>query len=348
MNIRPVQGPPAPSPIPTAAEVAADPTLAAPAPSSNRAPRRAPAMLLGAGLLSALLRPAATSADDTPPPAVTLSDASLTDAELAALATSPADPAPAPSAIPLVAPILQQALDEDGRGVFGCLAIDPPHTLSEADALDIIRQEFAQAGITLRPARDLGTLALLPADRPGTTPRELRDITAEPEELTDKWGSYRTDPPAWTTGTRKWIFDLATEDGTLLVEYLSCRDHEKLDWEKNVQITTNADGSVRGITIGGSSVHTYDFPQTAADLRDRFESRPSGTPATVALFFDPLASSGIDWDALRTAEEFQAAQSRRDTARATLPALAREKLRAQISHFLSWARRENLLPSTSP
>ena len=55
----------APSPISTAAEAAADPSLLAPA--LRRGPRGASA-LLGAGLLGGLFAPAVAGADNAPPP----------------------------------------------------------------------------------------------------------------------------------------------------------------------------------------------------------------------------------------------------------------------------------------
>ena len=329
MNIRPVQGPPAPSPIPTAAEVAADPTLAAPAPFPNRASRRTPAMLLGAGLLGALLRPAASSADDAPPPVVT-QDTSTTDATPTETSSPDYTKAPAPASIPLVAPILPTALEEDGRGAFGCIALDPPATLSESDALDIIRQEFAQAGINLLPASDLGDLALLPADRPGAPAPPCEDSPSdETRELAKQHASaFGGEPPSWNS-ERKWIFDLATEDGSLLVEYLSRVDYDRVD------LTKHPDWPY--------SYECYDFPKLAVELRERFESHPSDTPSTVALFFDPMVNT---WEKGQNEWNSDEATLRRHQIDEYV--LTRVKFHAQIAYFLEWARREGLLPSSVP
>jgi len=342
MKIKPVAKA-APSPIPTAAEAAADPSLLEAAP--RRAPRGAGA-LLGAGLLGSLLAPGCTGRDAsapaaTPPSAPAVSDPA--DAEAAARAEEARE-----AAATIVAPILQKALDEEGRGAFGCIVVDPPAMLSESDALDLIRQEFAKVGVELLPARELEERAFLPAERDGITPKDREEVSEEQLlELLDEDGTpaLADDPPSWTSNGRKWIFDLATEDGTLLVEFLSCTDHNRLDWEKNVQITTNADGSVRGITIGGSTVRTYDFPQAAADLRNQFESHPAGKPATIALFFDPMANSGIDWDTLTDREEWEEAMARRERIRGKLSAINRELLREQVRFFLDWAQREGRLPA---
>ncbi|MBQ7252661.1 MAG: hypothetical protein IJS32_08685 [Kiritimatiellae bacterium] len=83
MKIKPVAKA-APSPIPTAAEAAANPSLLEAAP--RRAPRGAGA-LLGAGLLGGLFAPAAGGTESVPPPEVPALDAErAADAEAAARA----------------------------------------------------------------------------------------------------------------------------------------------------------------------------------------------------------------------------------------------------------------------
>lgn len=344
-----------PSPIPTAAEAAADPALVAPAPIGR--PRRGIGALVGAGLLGSVLAPlvasAAREAADAPAappsrfPASAPTPAPVPAGVLAAAYAEAVRevPAPAPSYVPLVAPILEKALAEDGRGAFGCIAIDPPMMLSEADALDLIRQEFAKAGVRLLPARELGERALLPAERSRLTSKDRSEIATEAKEHVDEWGTFWEDPPAMTSRDHKWIFDLATKDGSLLVEYLSSTDSRALADENTFQ--ENPDGSFF-IRMEWSSVTEYDFPRLADDLRVRFESRPSSTPVLVALFFDPLArNTGFDDSNIYNSEDpaqFQAAMEQLRREREKLPAISREKLRAQILHFLAWARQYGHLP----
>jgi hypothetical protein len=244
MKIRPVAKA-APSPIPTAAEAAANPSLLEAAP--RRAPRGAGA-LLGAGLLGGLFAPAAGGTESAPPPEVPALDAErAADAEAAARAEEAREVYPI-----VVGPILRQAMEEDGRGYFGCLAIDPPCVFSESEALDLIRQEFAKAGVDLLPDRELAGFA---SNRPD------RDKEEE-------------NPPAAGEGSGRWRFDLGTEDGTLFVEFLSRLDAIALREEKEPYVAMDCP----------------DLPACSERVREMMFSRTNGPPATIGLFFDPLVN----------------------------------------------------------
>jgi len=56
------------------------------------------------------------------------------------------------SAFPVtrVAPILEEALANDGRGSFGCVAVSSPIFLPEHEAVELIRSELERAGLVLR------------------------------------------------------------------------------------------------------------------------------------------------------------------------------------------------------
>ena len=243
MKIKPVAKA-VPSPIPTAAEAAADPSLLAPA--VRRGPRGAGA-LLGAGLLGGLFAPAAVGADEAvPPPEVPVLDASrAADAEATARAEEARE-----AVATVVAPILQKALEEEGRGFFGCVSIDPPYVFSENEALDIIRQEFAKEGVELLPDRELSGFA---EDRPNR-------------------GNEVEEPSSSGEGTGRWRFDLGTEDGTLFVEFLTRHDNVALREEKEPWFTMDCP----------------DLPACSERVREKLSSRTNGDPATIALFFDPL------------------------------------------------------------
>ena len=324
MKIKPVAKA-VPSPIPTAAEAAADPSLLAPA--VRRGPRGAGA-LLGAGLLGGLFAPAAAGADEaTPPPEVPALDASrAADAEAAARAEEARE-----AVATVVAPILQKALDEEGRGEFGCVAVDPPMILSEADALELIRQEFAKAGVELREGHELSEFT-----RTRTDWDAPRNADATEENVWWRLPSSGDGDPArpQKTEAASWVFDLASEDGSLLLEYLSTIDHDKL-----------GDFPPRW----GSTVSAYDFPKRAARFRTDLETRTNGVPVTIGLFFDPMVHAYVrvrngecllrlDSGVVVLTEE-----EARDKQRELLQMDARERLREQVRYFLDWARQEGRL-----
>ena len=317
-------------PLPTAAEVAANPDLVAPAPP--RAPRGIGAAL-GAGFLGTLLAQVAKGAEPAvqPPPAATLdAERAASDADAAAKAE-----AARRRVATLVAPMLQKALDEDGRGAFGCVAVDPPTFLSENEALNLIEQEFAKAGVKLRDCYELTGFSQTRTDWKSMLTAAKSKAKSNVIPITFDDDSPR--PQKRVPG--KWVFDLATEDGSLLVEYLSSTDHEKLKDEQPGFICT---------------AWGCDFPQCATRFREDLASRTNGAPVTVALFFDPLASV-YNWTkdgmAPRPGSRFEKMSEKEIDAldwnkrHEMLRQDALDKLLEQIRFFLDWARKEGKLPA---
>lgn len=89
-----------------------------------------------------------------------------------------------------VCPLLPVAVAGEGRGGFGCVAVNPPVMLSEGEALEIIEREFAKRGIALRDCPELDGVDL----------------------------------PSRPNGRRKVMFDFGNEQGDVLVEYVSADD----------------------------------------------------------------------------------------------------------------------------
>ena len=59
-----------------------------------------------------------------------------------------------------VCPLLPVAVAGEGRGGFGCVAVNPPVMLSECEALEIIEREFAKRGIALRDCPEIDGVEL--------------------------------------------------------------------------------------------------------------------------------------------------------------------------------------------
>ena len=94
------------------------------------------------------------------------------------------------AAVTDVCPLLPVAVAGEGRGGFGCVAVNPPVMLSECEALEIIEREFAKRGIALRDCPALDGV-----------------------ELPSKPGKRRT-----------VMLDLGNEQGDILVEFISDDD----------------------------------------------------------------------------------------------------------------------------
>lgn len=144
--------------------------------------------------------------------------------------------------VPQVIPLLEEALANDGRGAFGCMAINPPAFLSEDDALDLIRKEFAKAGLTLDTQAP--TVADVAKPETVTWSAPIRDGNGEyvrdaEGNIIDETLSFHSREP--------FLFDLAFNNQTIRIEYISERDYR--EWKKPRSME--------------ATVSSYDFSDTA-------------------------------------------------------------------------------------
>lgn len=89
-----------------------------------------------------------------------------------------------------VCPLAAVAVAGEGRGGFGCVAVNPPVMLAEAEALEIIEKEFVKRGIRLKDCPELDGVTLPSA------PEKKRPV----------------------------MLDFGTEKGDILVEFISRDD----------------------------------------------------------------------------------------------------------------------------
>lgn len=89
-----------------------------------------------------------------------------------------------------VCPLAAVAVAGEGRGGFGCVAVNPPVMLAEAEALEIIEKEFVKRGIRLKDCPELDGVTLPSA------PEKKRPV----------------------------MLDFGTEKGDILVEFISRGD----------------------------------------------------------------------------------------------------------------------------
>lgn len=269
------------------------------------------ATLTGAGLLArALLAQAEERAPDGAAPAA------------AALRPDRPDdkPVQAPArqvrrAATVIAPLLDEALAQDGRGSFGCVAVSPPVFLSENEALELIQTELEKAGLKLQDQVTVdGVEAPLSAD-------PYAAMTGKEAKL----------------GTRSYDFDLGDPGRSVVVEYFSRLDHDA--WQQRERHST---------------VSSYDFPELMGRVSESFGKRKEGPPVVVGLFFDPLAHGSYRWGGSPDAEGLSASlqafaheQERASSGRnyEALKGVAREKLRRQVRHFVEHLQRTGVLPA---
>ena len=284
---------------PTAGEASGQPQLLEHVPAGWAAGSRL-AALLGAGLAAPLLLGCGAAADGPASPPAKSGEAAPKSCERTSAKSS------SNRVLLTVAPILEEALKNDGRGAFGCVAIDPPSFLSEEEAVVIIRRELSAAGLKLAEkglTLDRVVKPVTSMDSPG----DARGRKAEP----DKPGPFE--------------FDGASDDGAVIFEYISQQDY--VLWCK------------RGAL---SSVSSYDFADAAARFAAGLHNTSTGGGGIVGVFFDPLAHTPREKPEERKADQ-GSSEERWKKHEAAAKAVAEERLKAQVAHFVKFLRQEGKL-----
>jgi len=212
----------------------------------------------------------------------------------------------------VVAPLLDEALANDGRGAFGCIAINPPSFLSEDEALELIQGELNAVGLRLVYG---ATLDGVPTPVDGM-------------EAVDSFGEHPFENQPARLEPRKYSFDWADTNRAIYIEYLSQRDHGA--WMKGPC----------------SSVQSYDFPDVAQQAAEAFGRYQGDRPTYFGVFFDPLAHSGVispPISGLTLAQEHLTKNESEKSRKAEGNTEAREKLRAQVRHFVEFLRKEGVV-----
>lgn len=309
MKIRPVQTYPAPG-YPTREQARQDPDLLKNVPARWE---KAPGFAALLGLLALTSSGAEAAEDGAPPPAAAL------DPEGGGERGTAADVQRAGA---IVAPILDEALERDGRGAFGCVAISPPSFLSEDEALELIRTELEAAGLRLRDD------AVLEDMTAPTGPAESRKETKGPDgetviQVNPGWGQPNV------LGQRPVRFDWADPDRAVYIDYLTRRDYR--EWE----------GYSR------STADYYDFSKLAQRVAEAYGRYPAEDRTVFGVFFDPLAHPGVEVSPIEGLPPEQArrvdAEYRRAAAEAQ-DSRGRDKLRRQVRHFVEFLKQEGVLP----
>ena len=175
-----------------------------------------------------------------------------------------------------VCPLPPAALAGNGEGAFGCVAMNPPVILSECDALEIIEREFRKRGVELVDAPEIDGVEvpvseLEPSgENPSLVKNRAKARRANSNLLEDICaGRVNLEVPR---KKRKWILDLGTRDGSVMVEYVSAADDSR--WRRD--------------PWEGSTVRAYSTRASAELAVDGFGKRAEGKPVQIGVFYDPM------------------------------------------------------------
>ena len=225
-----------------------------------------------------------------------------------------------------VCPLPPEKIAGDGRGAFGCVAMNPPVMLPEGEALDIIEAEFKKRGIELVDGVELKGVKAPPRGK------EAEKYKCTVADLLKVDRKFRINYTSTSKGVllplvkRNWRADLGTKDGKIVVEYVSGEDETV--WNKS----RLADG-------GWCSVSAYDIRGAAERVVEGVSARTEGDSVTVGVFYDPMAS-------LPMAENKKPKLSWEER-RAKGKAIAVEQLKAQIESFFQYLAKKNASHATS-
>jgi hypothetical protein len=231
----------------------------------------------------------------------------------------------------IVAPMLAEALANDGRGAFGCVAVDPPVFFSEAEAIEIIFKELRAAGLELEHSVMMKGMQV-----PNATPASPFPAETKTEQAKDKdeFIIHFSTPEPVRPG--EFVVDLADTKRSVYIEYLTKEDF--ITWMG------------RGMGSGWSC----DLPATAHKVTEAFEKRKSNDKAVVGVFFDPLTKRGAHyWPDLTglNAEQIGMVYSEHrktmDPTGQDLVAISKRKLQKQVQYFIDYLRQKGVIAKTS-
>jgi hypothetical protein len=266
-------------------------------------------------------------------------------------APSATKPAPAESTVAqavqqvnaIVAPLLDEALLDDGRGAFGCMVVNPPTFLAEDEAIELIRWELRSAGLDVK---ERVILDRVKAPCGQTTNWTVEETKNEDGETVIHMRMPQVDGEEYADlMPQSFRFDLADPGQSVYVEYLSKGDYPK--WKQRSASTW-------------SSVHSCNFPKLARRISTAWGEREADRRTIFGVFFDPLASvepppppelllrPGMTDEQRLMAREKYLAEMRRQQAgpeekEAKDKALAKDKLRKQVRHFGEFLRQEGVV-----
>ena len=207
-----------------------------------------------------------------------------------------------------IAPLFQHG---EGRGAFGCVAVNPPVFLSEDEALQVIRDEAKKAGLEFTPDALTIKNASVPITEPYWCPR-------------DEEGAR---PPASQSALQRQNLVLSGFDEKHNVAFEFVSQKEFKAWENKNPACM-------------STVSVYDMKGTAESLRTGLQSE-TGLP-WMGVFYEPAASAPDMHRLSKNATEadWKAAWDKHEKAARKI---GEEELRKQVDDFIRWLKAQGVI-----
>jgi hypothetical protein len=195
----------------------------------------------------------------------------------------------------------------DGRGAFGCVAVNPPVFLSEEEAKQVIREEAQKAGLSF----ETGGYTLKNATVPVTH-----------QYLCGEEDKNSTQPKKQQIDLKLSGFD---KNHQVAFEYVSTEEIEA--W------TPKNQGCV-------STVSSYDLVGAAKTLDDGLQQQ-AGTP-WIGIFYEPAAAryGRVHLSKNATDAEYKKAYDEQEKKAKAIDA---EELRKQVRDFIGWLKAQGVI-----
>ena len=287
---------------PTLAEIQRTPELLARVPARWEQSSGFAALL---GLLALATAPRAEAADNETAPA-----AAALDPDVAVVPRDNASAVQKTAAV--VAPMLEEALDQDGRGSFGCISVCPATFMPEDEALELIRTELEAAGLRLQEGVELDNV-MAPVQK---------SENAKPPSGPRDWEKGNE------LGPRPVRFDWADPERAVYVDYLAQRDYRT--WQGRMVSVNNS----------------FDFAALARKVAEAYGQHPATNKTIFGVFFEPLADPGVAQPKLEGLSSEQARRASWESERmetALKGEKSRDKLRRQVRHFVEFLKKEGVV-----
>ena len=204
----------------------------------------------------------------------------------------------------------------DGRGAFGCVAVNPPVFLSEDEARQVVQDEAKKAGITFEAdALTLKDVTVPVTDQFGFLDEEEKGKNEKTQKNTAASKTQRRD---------LWLDGYA---GKQKIAYEIVSQQDFADWERKDR-------------SGWCSVSSYDFKSTAETLRNGLAQAKGDTVA--AVFYEPGASAPevASPKGKATEAEWKAHWQAREKAGKEL---GEKELRLQVRDFIEWLKAQGVI-----
>ena len=210
--------------------------------------------------------------------------------------------------ISFVAPVFVHG---DGRGSFGCVVIAPPVILSEEEAMQIIKNEFAKHNIVVDSTKQSITIPV----------KKLEWVNEKPKFINSK----------------KMEFDGEIKKLNFFIEYVSDYDN---DLYEDDDYKINKNGEVEQWFSSVSSTHTKEL---AEKIREEIKKN---NKLNAAIFYDPITKMNYREDLENKNTNKWTDKDWRDyynKNHKTAIEKSHELLINQVTDFIEWLKKEKLL-----